>query len=142
MKDPLLTRNGPVNFIQPAQQQGTVMMVDGLDSNTANTDKLFNLFFLYGNVILISRTYTLPNNSISFKVYSTTKNNHFPGQQKSHSPLLQYPTRMPSEDLLLTAFTTKDCHPSQVRMFPLKSESFSSELVEFPSVALAVNAIM
>ncbi|XP_065088583.1 uncharacterized protein LOC135710061 [Ochlerotatus camptorhynchus] len=86
--------------------------------------------------------YSLPDNSISFKVYSTSKNNRFPGQQKSHSPLLQYPTRMLSEDLLLIAFTTMDCHPSQVRMFPLKSESAFSGLVEFPSVALAVNAIM
>ncbi|XP_065088276.1 uncharacterized protein LOC135709804 [Ochlerotatus camptorhynchus] len=79
---------------------------------------------------------TESTNPISFKVYSVSKNNRFPGQQKSHSPLLQYPTRMPSE--LLTAFTTKDCHPSQVRMLPLKSESSSSGLVEFPSVALAV----
>lgn len=47
-----------------------------------------------------------------------------------------------TEDLLLNAFTIKDCHPSQVRMFPLKSERSSSGLVEFPSVALAVNAIM
>ncbi|KAL1381450.1 hypothetical protein pipiens_000428, partial [Culex pipiens pipiens] len=51
MKDPPLTRNGPANFIQPAQQQGAVMMVYGLDSSTANTDKLFNLFCLYGNVV-------------------------------------------------------------------------------------------
>lgn len=47
-----------------------------------------------------------------------------------------------SEDQLLNAFTSKDCLPSQVRMFPLKSERSSSGLVEFPSVALAVNAIM
>ncbi|XP_065078528.1 uncharacterized protein LOC135701617 [Ochlerotatus camptorhynchus] len=113
------------------------MMVYGLNNNTANTDKQFNLSFLR-----TSRTYTLPHNSISFKVYNASKNNHFPGQQKSHSPLLQYPIRMPSKDLLLIAFTIKDCHPSQVRMFPLISEISSSGLVEFPSAALAVNAIM
>ncbi|XP_052873117.1 heterogeneous nuclear ribonucleoprotein L-like [Anopheles cruzii] len=51
MKDPPLPRNGPTNFIQPTQQQGAVMMVYGLDNGTANTDKLFNLFCLYGNVV-------------------------------------------------------------------------------------------
>ncbi|XP_065079718.1 heterogeneous nuclear ribonucleoprotein L-like [Ochlerotatus camptorhynchus] len=51
MKDASLTRNGSANFIQPAQQQGAVMIVYGLDNNTANTDKLFHLFCLYGNFV-------------------------------------------------------------------------------------------
>ncbi|XP_065087715.1 heterogeneous nuclear ribonucleoprotein L-like [Ochlerotatus camptorhynchus] len=50
MKDAPLTRKGPANFIQPVQQQGAVMMVYGLGNNT---DKLFNLFCLYGNVVRI-----------------------------------------------------------------------------------------
>ncbi|XP_065077558.1 heterogeneous nuclear ribonucleoprotein L-like [Ochlerotatus camptorhynchus] len=78
MKDAPLTRNGPANFLQPAQKQGAVMMVYGLDNNTDNTDKLFNLFCLYGNVNFLSEftnPYTLPDNSISFKDYSASKNN-------------------------------------------------------------------
>ncbi|XP_065076054.1 heterogeneous nuclear ribonucleoprotein L-like [Ochlerotatus camptorhynchus] len=85
MKNAPLTRNGPANFIQPAQQWGAVMIVYGLDNNTANTDKLFNLFCLFGNVVRIkflkTKNYlsesTLPDNSISFKDYSTSKNNRF-----------------------------------------------------------------
>lgn len=53
MKDPPLAaggRNGPTNFVQQGQQQGAVMMVYGLDNDTSNTDKLFNLVCLYGNV--------------------------------------------------------------------------------------------
>ncbi|XP_065073026.1 transient receptor potential cation channel protein painless-like [Ochlerotatus camptorhynchus] len=53
VKEILSKRNKKINFIQPAQQQGAVMMVYGLDYNTANTDKLFNLSFLYGNVVRI-----------------------------------------------------------------------------------------
>ncbi|EAT38447.1 AAEL009659-PA [Aedes aegypti] len=203
MKDPPLTRNGPANFIQPAQQQGAVMMVYGLDNSTANTDKLFNLFCLYGNVVRIkflktkegtamvqmgdaiaversiqhlnnipigndgskiqiafskqnylsesTNPYTLPDNSISFKDYSASKNNRFLSLTQASKNRIQPPSKIlhffntppgMSEDQLLNAFTSKDCLPSQVRMFPLKSERSSSGLVEFPSVALAVNAIM
>ncbi|XP_055628428.1 heterogeneous nuclear ribonucleoprotein L isoform X3 [Toxorhynchites rutilus septentrionalis] len=203
MKDPPIARNGPANFIQPAQQQGAVMMVYGLDNGTANTDKLFNLFCLYGNVVRIkflktkegtamvqmgdaiaversiqhlnnipigndgckiqiafskqnylsesTNPYTLPDNSISFKDYSASKNNRFLSLTQASKNRIQPPSKIlhffntppgMSEDQLLTAFTSKDCHPAQVRMFPLKSERSSSGLVEFPSVALAVNAIM
>ncbi|KAK7874369.1 hypothetical protein R5R35_007830 [Gryllus longicercus] len=37
----------------PVSQQGSVMMVYGLDMEKVNTDKLFNLFCLYGNVVRI-----------------------------------------------------------------------------------------
>lgn len=37
-------------------QQGSVMMVYGLDPEKANADKLFNLFCLYGNVLRVSVT--------------------------------------------------------------------------------------
>lgn len=52
IKEPPITpRNGPTNFVgQGGQPQGAVMMVYGLDSMTSNTDKLFNLVCLYGNV--------------------------------------------------------------------------------------------
>lgn len=52
MKDPPIAtgRNGPANFVAQTQQQGGVMMVYGLDNETSNTDKLFNLVCLYGNV--------------------------------------------------------------------------------------------
>ncbi|XP_055536726.1 heterogeneous nuclear ribonucleoprotein L isoform X3 [Wyeomyia smithii] len=203
MKDPPIARNGPANFIQPAQQQGAVMMVYGLDNSTANTDKLFNLFCLYGNVVRIkflktkegtamvqmgdaiaversiqhlnnipigndgskiqiafskqnylsesTNPYTLPDNSISFKDYSASKNNRFLSLTQASKNRIQPPSKIlhffntppgMSEEQLLNAFTSKDCHPAQVRMFPLKSERSSSGLVEFPSVALAVNAIM
>lgn len=51
MKEPPTSgRNGPANFVAQGQQQGAVMMVYGLDNDTSNTDKLFNLICLYGNV--------------------------------------------------------------------------------------------
>lgn len=55
MKDPpIAARNGPTNFVTQSQSQGSVMMVYGLDNDTSNTDKLFNLVCLYGNVARVS----------------------------------------------------------------------------------------
>nr|XP_036230838.1 heterogeneous nuclear ribonucleoprotein L isoform X17 [Bactrocera oleae] len=55
MKEPAVVpgRNAPVTFATQAQGQGAVMMVYGLDHDTSNTDKLFNLVCLYGNVARI-----------------------------------------------------------------------------------------
>ncbi|XP_050080512.1 heterogeneous nuclear ribonucleoprotein L isoform X8 [Anopheles maculipalpis] len=202
MKDPPLPRNGPTNFIQPTQQQGAVMMVYGLDNGTANTDKLFNLFCLYGNVVRIkflktkegtamvqmgdaiavercvqhlnnipigndgkiqiafskqnflsevTNPYTLPDHTPSFKEYTGSKNNRFLSLTQASKNRIQPPSKILhffntppglTDDQLIAAFSSNDCHPSQVRMFPLKSERSSSGLVEFPSVALAVQAIM
>ncbi|KFB50215.1 AGAP012054-PA-like protein [Anopheles sinensis] len=202
MKDPPLPRNGPTNFIQPTQQQGAVMMVYGLDNGTANTDKLFNLFCLYGNVVRIkflktkegtamvqmgdaiavercvqhlnnipigndgkiqiafskqnflsevTNPYTLPDHTPSFKEYTGSKNNRFLSLTQASKNRIQPPSKILhffntppglTDEQLIAAFATSDCHPSQVRMFPLKSERSSSGLVEFPSVALAVQAIM
>lgn len=69
MKDPPLAaggRNGPTNFVQQGQQQGAVMMVYGLDNDTSNTDKLFNLVCLYGNVarVSIARLVSSPSRSL------------------------------------------------------------------------------
>ncbi|XP_049543609.1 heterogeneous nuclear ribonucleoprotein L isoform X4 [Anopheles darlingi] len=202
MKDPPLPRNGPTNFIQPTQQQGAVMMVYGLDNGTANTDKLFNLFCLYGNVVRIkflktkegtamvqmgdaiavercvqhlnnipigndgkiqiafskqnflsevTNPYTLPDHTPSFKEYTGSKNNRFLSLTQASKNRIQPPSKILhffntppglTDEQLIQAFGMNDCHPSQVRMFPLKSERSSSGLVEFPSVALAVQAIM
>ncbi|XP_065076673.1 heterogeneous nuclear ribonucleoprotein L-like [Ochlerotatus camptorhynchus] len=169
MKEAPLNRNGPANFIQPAQQQGAVMMVNGLDNNTVITDKLYNLFCLYENIVRIKFLKTkehpaLEQHSNSDCIFqaellvrvdqplrSAGQFDQLQGLQRLQEQSLPYPSKVlhffntppgMSEDLLLTAFTTKDCHPSQVRMFPLKSERSSSGLVEFPSVALAVNVIM
>ncbi|XP_035893696.1 heterogeneous nuclear ribonucleoprotein L isoform X16 [Anopheles stephensi] len=202
MKDPPLPRNGPTNFIQPTQQQGAVMMVYGLDNGTANTDKLFNLFCLYGNVVRIkflktkegtamvqmgdaiavercvqhlnnipigndgkiqiafskqnflsevTNPYTLPDHTPSFKEYTGSKNNRFLSLTQASKNRIQPPSKILhffntppglTDEQLIAAFSNNDCHPSQVRMFPLKSERSSSGLVEFPSVALAVQAIM
>ncbi|XP_044318002.1 heterogeneous nuclear ribonucleoprotein L isoform X10 [Drosophila rhopaloa] len=46
-------RNAQVAFTPQGQAQGAVMMVYGLDHDTSNTDKLFNLVCLYGNVARI-----------------------------------------------------------------------------------------
>ncbi|XP_067628113.1 heterogeneous nuclear ribonucleoprotein L isoform X5 [Eurosta solidaginis] len=62
MKEPAVVpgRTAPVAFATQAQAQeiipslqGAVMMVYGLDHDTSNTDKLFNLVCLYGNVARI-----------------------------------------------------------------------------------------
>lgn len=47
-----------------------------------------------------------------------------------------------SEEQLIGIFNIKEVPPTAVRMFPLKTERSSSGLIEFPSVALAVLAIM
>lgn len=41
---------GPSN---PVPQQGSVMMVYGLNLDKVNPDKLFNIFCLYGNVVRV-----------------------------------------------------------------------------------------
>lgn len=53
---PTSGRNTAVNFAQQGggQAQGAVMMVYGLDGNISNTEKLFNLVCLYGNVARVS----------------------------------------------------------------------------------------
>lgn len=48
------TRNTAVNFVPQGQSQGAVMMVYGLDGQISNTEKLFNLVCLYGNVARVS----------------------------------------------------------------------------------------
>lgn len=66
MKDPPMPpggRNGPANFVQQGQGQGTVMMVYGLDNDTSNTDKLFNLVCLYGNVARVNTICTYSSSS-------------------------------------------------------------------------------
>lgn len=40
----------PIGQTPPTSAQGSVMMVYGLQPDKVNTDKLFNLFCLYGNV--------------------------------------------------------------------------------------------
>lgn len=47
-----------------------------------------------------------------------------------------------NEEQLIGIFNIKECPPTSVRMFPLKTERSSSGLIEFPSVAQAVLAIM
>jgi heterogeneous nuclear ribonucleoprotein L len=47
-----------------------------------------------------------------------------------------------TEEQLVEIFTSKEVAPAAVRMFPLKSERSSSGLLEFPSIAQAVLAIM
>ncbi|XP_065091290.1 heterogeneous nuclear ribonucleoprotein L-like [Ochlerotatus camptorhynchus] len=117
MKDAPLTRNGPANFIQPAQQQGAVMMVYGLDNNTSNTEKLFNLFCLYGNVVRIKFLKSKEGTAMG-----ASKNNRFLSLTQASKNCILPPSKIlhffdtapvVSEDLLLTAFSTKGCHPSQ-----------------------------
>jgi heterogeneous nuclear ribonucleoprotein L len=43
---------------------------------------------------------------------------------------------------LLDIFNKKEVPPAAIRMFPLKTERSSSGLIEFPSIAQAVLAIM
>ncbi|XP_065366600.1 heterogeneous nuclear ribonucleoprotein L isoform X7 [Calliphora vicina] len=56
MKEPTVAQGRNVAvaaFTAQGQSQGAVMMVYGLDHDTSNTDKLFNLVCLYGNVARI-----------------------------------------------------------------------------------------
>lgn len=46
-----ITNQGPSN---PVPQQGSVMMVYGLNLDKVNPDRLFNIFCLYGNVVRVS----------------------------------------------------------------------------------------
>ncbi|XP_070496342.1 heterogeneous nuclear ribonucleoprotein L-like isoform X2 [Chironomus tepperi] len=204
MKEPPLTanRNTTTQFATQGQQQAAVMMVYGLDAMTSNTDKLFNLVCLYGNVARIkflktkegtamvqmgepvavercvqhlnnipvgnngklqiafskqsflsevTNPYSLPDNSPSFKEYTGSKNNRFLSLAQACKNRIQPPSKILhffntppslSEDQLVDIFAKKDVPPSAVRMFPLKTERSSSGLIEFPSIAQAVLAIM
>ncbi|XP_065088023.1 uncharacterized protein LOC135709558 [Ochlerotatus camptorhynchus] len=140
-----MTRNGPANFIQPAQQQGVVyglgtamvQMGDAIAAepvkrsiqhlNNGNDGSKIQIAFSKQNYLSESTNpYTLLDNSIIFKVYCTSKNNSFHSRASFSTSSIPHP----------------DCHPSQLRMFPLKSECSSFGFNEFPSEALAVYAIM
>uniref|UniRef100_A0A182WCZ4 Heterogeneous nuclear ribonucleoprotein L RRM domain-containing protein n=1 Tax=Anopheles minimus TaxID=112268 RepID=A0A182WCZ4_9DIPT len=99
----------------------------------------------------VTNPYTLPDHTPSFKEYTGSKNNRFLSLTQASKNRIQPPSKILhffntppglTDEQLIAAFSNNDCHPSQVRMFPLKSERSSSGLVEFPSVALAVQAIM
>lgn len=47
-----------------------------------------------------------------------------------------------TEEQLVNIFNSKDVLPIAIRMFPLKTERSSSGLIEFPSIAESVVAIM
>lgn len=71
MKEPPTSQIGrsvPTNFVSQGQQQGAVMMVYGLDNDTSNTDKLFNLVCLYGNVARVN-TFFISCPSTAFNVF-------------------------------------------------------------------------
>ncbi|KAG5669110.1 hypothetical protein PVAND_017007 [Polypedilum vanderplanki] len=204
MKEPPLAANRTATAQFPAQnqQQAAVMMVYGLDTQTSNTDKLFNLVCLYGNVARIkflktkegtamvqmgepvavercvqhlnnipignsgklqiafskqsflsevTNPFSLPDNSPSFKEYTGSKNNRFLSLAQACKNRIQPPSKILhffntppglSEEQLLELFTKRDVVPSAIRMFPLKTERSSSGLIEFPSIAQAVLAIM
>jgi RNA recognition motif. (a.k.a. RRM, RBD, or RNP domain) len=54
-----ITNQGPSN---PVPQQGSVMMVYGLNLDKVNPDRLFNIFCLYGNVVRVSSFEITPIN--------------------------------------------------------------------------------
>lgn len=56
----------------PSSTQGSVMMVYGLQPDKVNTDKLFNLFCLYGNVTKVRR---FSQGSQSFLIFFSSKRN-------------------------------------------------------------------
>lgn len=59
----------------PSSTQGSVMMVYGLQPDKVNTDKLFNLFCLYGNVTKVRR---FSQESQSFLIFLSSKRNTLP----------------------------------------------------------------
>lgn len=75
-KDDYPYRNGPIRSSPPGgpgdmvvssggvggpgrpMQQGAVMMVYGLCNDRVNSERLFNLFCLYGNVVRVSHVFS------------------------------------------------------------------------------------
>jgi heterogeneous nuclear ribonucleoprotein L len=99
----------------------------------------------------VTNPYSLPDHSPSFKEYTGSKNNRFLSLAQACKNRIQPPSKIlhffntpPSltEEQLVEIFTQKEVAPAAVRMFPLKSERSSSGLLEFPSIAQAVLAIM
>lgn len=70
------TPTGPPGASVP--QQGSVMMVYGLDLDKVNTDKLFNIFCLYGNVVRVSTPppYSSPLHNLKVNVTNCQPNNY------------------------------------------------------------------
>ncbi|KOB77047.1 Heterogeneous nuclear ribonucleoprotein L, partial [Operophtera brumata] len=96
MKD----RHGPPPPHHPGgpPQQGAVMMVYGLDPQTANADRLFNLFSKQAYLSEVMNPYPLPDKSPSFKDYVGNKNNRFLTPASIHKNRIQPPSKVRSDD--------------------------------------------
>lgn len=62
------------------------MMVYGLDHDTSNTDKLFNLVCLYGNVARVSTIYFCLNGLLMYAI--SFKNTEFNANNKKNQILI------------------------------------------------------
>ncbi|CAD1480713.1 unnamed protein product, partial [Heterotrigona itama] len=103
----------------PSSTQGSVMMVYGLQPDKVNTDKLFNLFCLYGNVTKnlnnvtigtdgrlqlgfskqaflsdVTNPYILPDKTASFKDFTGSKNNRFLNPAMANKNRIQPPSKI------------------------------------------------
>ncbi|PZC76458.1 hypothetical protein B5X24_HaOG204549 [Helicoverpa armigera] len=122
-------------------QQGAVMMVYGLDPQTVNADRLFNLCCLYGNVVRIKFLKTKEGTAmvqmgdgVSVERCVQNLNNvlHF----------FNTPPDVSDEQLLQVFKDYGVTPPHTISKFPLKSERSSSGLMEFQNISQSVMAIM
>ncbi|XP_026480352.1 heterogeneous nuclear ribonucleoprotein L-like [Ctenocephalides felis] len=182
---------------------GSVMMVYGVDAKRHNTDSVFNIMCLYGNVMRVkflkskegtvmvqmgdavsvercimhlnnvqvneenklqvafskqafisevTNPFPVFDKTPSFKDYSNNKNNRFLNIAQASKNRIQPPSKIlhffntppnVKESTILEVFTTYDVpRPVSIKMFPSKSERSSSGLLEFATIAEAVQAIM
>uniref|UniRef100_A0A6M2DU66 Putative polypyrimidine tract-binding protein n=1 Tax=Xenopsylla cheopis TaxID=163159 RepID=A0A6M2DU66_XENCH len=181
---------------------GSVMMVYGLDAKRHNTDSVFNIMCLYGNVMRVkflkskegtamvqmsdavsvercimhlnnvqvgdnklqvafskqaflsevTNPFPLFDKTPSFKDYSNNKNNRFLNVAQASKNRIQPPSKIlhffntppnVQDRTINDVFHTYDvAKPVSIKLFPSKSERSSSGLLEFATIAEAVQAIM
>lgn len=190
-----------ISFAICPQYQPNIMMVSGLNHELSNTDKLFNLLSLYGNVsriqflpnyqgtavvqmfdqmsveycinylnncpigvhgqlqvYWIQQTYQpnefnafiLPDGSRSFKDYTESRNQRFMIPRPAYwiqapSKIVRFyntPPHLTKENLILI-FNLKNVPPKDANLLRAYKDTRTSRgLLEFPSIAQAVRAIM
>ncbi|XP_054152930.1 heterogeneous nuclear ribonucleoprotein L-like isoform X2 [Oppia nitens] len=185
-----------------APQQGSVMMVYGLDGEKMNCDRIFNLFCLFGNVVRVKflkskegcamvqmgdpvavercvnalnnvtffghkmqlsyskqaflndvqQPFDLNDTTPSFRDFMGNRNNRFTNPEAASKNRISPPAKVlhffnaphgVTEDDIMNIFKQNSTAiPSGVKFFQSKTERSSSGLIQFESVAEAMEALV
>ncbi|XP_073987251.1 heterogeneous nuclear ribonucleoprotein L isoform X14 [Rhodnius prolixus] len=100
----------------------------------------------------VAQPYTLPDNSLSFKDYTASKNNRYINPSMASKNRIQGPAKILhffnsppdlTEEQLSELIEEKEVKkPTQIKFFPKKGDKSSSGLMEFDDLADAVNCLV